>query len=431
MPMENDKIIEVLSSWNFWNKEQDIGIYRKHYLEKLDNFIDTGQIIAITGARRSGKSTLMKQFIKKMINSGKNTSSFLYVNFEEPKFSDYLNLEFIQQIYDAYLEIVKPSETPYLLFDEIQNVPKWEKFVRGLHEKKEANIIISGSTSKLMSKELGTLLTGRWMEIKTYPLSFIEFLNFKQLNIQNKLDVLSQKTKIKQLLREYLKDGGFPLVVLKNEKEEILNRYFDDIIGKDIAERHRIRKVEKLRSLARFYLTNVATSISYRKIAKFIGLSLDSTERISSYMEDAYFIFFIRKFSYSLKEQEINPRKVYGLDPGLINMVGFKFSDNIGRLYENIVFLNLVRKGKEIYYYKNRYECDFIIKKGKKVEEIIQVCYNLEKDTTKKREIEGLLEGSRDLKCSNLYIITEDFESEQKIEGKKIKFIPLWKWLLT
>jgi len=395
--MNNEQIIEVLSDWNFWEKDIDTGIHRKKYIEKINKLINTGQIVAVTGIRRSGKSTLMKQFIKEKISLGENKRSFLYVNFEEPKFADLLSLEFLQQIYDAYIEIIKPEESPYILLDEIQNIPNWERFVRGLHEKKEAKILISGSTSKLFSEGLGTLITGRWLDLDIYPLDFKEFLNFKDINIIDNLSIISNKIKIKQSLREYLEFGGFPLVALQEEKSEILRRYFEDIIIRDVGEKNNIRKLKKLKSLAKYYLTNFSSLISYRKISKFMDLSLDSIERFSNYMQEAYLIFFVPKFSYSLKEQEVNLRKVYCIDPGLVNLVSFRFSENIGRLYENLVFLLLTFNEKEVYYYKDKYECDFVIKEGKKITNAIQVCYNLNKEN-EEREFNGLIEAMNKLK---------------------------------
>ena len=427
--MNNETIIEILSAWNFWRRDQETGIIRNTYLNKLDRLAKTDQIVAITGVRRSGKSTLMKQFIKKKISSGINSALFLYVNFEEPKFSGSLSSEFLQQIYEAYFEIIKPDEKPWLFLDEVQNVPNWERFVRGLHEKKEANIFISGSTAKLLGKELGTLLTGRWVEMKTYPLDFREFLLFKQMKIENKMDMLSNKVRIKQLLREYLEFGGFPLVALKEEKEEILRRYFDDIVERDIALRYNIRKTEKLKALARYFLTNFSSHISYRKIAKFIGLSLDSIERYSSFMAEGYLLFFVQKFSYSLKEQEVNPRVVYGIDSGLINITGFRFSENLGKLYENAVFLSLLEGGKEIYYHKNRGECDFLIKEGQKVVRAIQVSYQIKEN--REREVNGLLEAMNAFQLNAGLIITEDMEEEERIDGREIVYMPLWKWLIN
>lgn len=426
--MDKETIIEILSDWNFWKKEQETGIFRTEYIERMERFIQTGQILAMTGVRRSGKSTLMKQFIKHNIENSELPMSFLYVNFEEPKFAGMLSLEFVQKIYDAYMEIIKPEGTPYILFDEVQRVSGWERFVRGLHEKKEAHVIVSGSTSSLLSHEFGSVLTGRWIGLKVYPLTFREFLEFKGLELEKKIDVLSKKLKIKQMLREYLEFGGFPLIALKKEKTEILARYFDDILTKDIAERHKIRKTEKLKALGKYYITNSSSLISYRRVAKFIGLSLDTVERFSGYMKDAHLLYFVPKFSTSLKEQEVNPKKVYCIDGGLVSTVSFRFSDYIGKLYENIVFFSLLHSGKEIYYYKTRGECDFVVKEKEKITNLIQVSYQLLEN--KKREVTGLMEAMGALKIKKGLIITEDLEGSEKIKGKTIKYIPLWKWLL-
>ncbi len=196
------------------------------------------------------------------------------------------------------------------------------------------------------------------------------------------------------MLRGYLESGGFPRVVLSQEKSELLSRYFDDIIFRDIAERHSIKKVDKLRSLAKYYLTNIASPSSFRKIANFIGLSVDSVERFSYYLRDAYLLFFVNRFSYSLKEQEVNPKKVYSIDTGLRNLVGFKFSEDLGKLYENAVFLELRKKREDVYYYKNRHECDFLIKNGERITGALQVCFSLTEEN-RGREIEGLFMGVR------------------------------------
>lgn len=426
--MDKEELVEILSSWNFWKKDQEVGVYREKYLQRMEKLVQTDQIVAMIGVRRSGKSTLMKQFIKKQIGAGKNATSFLYINFEEPKFADCLSLEFLQKSYEAYKEIVSPEEKPYLILDEVQKVPQWERFARGLHEKKEARIIVSGSTSKLLSHDFGNVLTGRWVEIKVYPLDFKEFLEFNKVRVKEKLDVLSQKTEIKQLLRKYLEFGGFPLVVLKEEKEEILKRYFEDITGRDIVQKHRIKKGDKIGVLAKYYLTNFSSLASYRKIAKFVGLSLDSVERFSRYMNEAYLLYFVPKFSYALREQEINLRKVYSIDTGLVNVVSFRFSDNIGRLYENVVFLTLMQKGMELYYSSGKGECDFVIKDGQRIKQLMQVVYKIEE--CKEREMKGLLEAMKSYKIKEGLIITGDYEGEEKVGSKRVKYVPLWKWLL-
>ncbi|MFH1392723.1 MAG: ATP-binding protein, partial [bacterium] len=374
--MHKEKIIEILNSWNFWQKIPETGMPRKDYLDKMAQFDKTSQIVSIVGVRRSGKSTLMLQYIKKLIDNGLPVKNTLYVNLEDPRFLGELSVKLLQDIYEAYLEYLEPSKPIYLFLDEAQNVPAWEKFVRSLHEKKEAKIFVSGSSSKLLSSEFGTVLTGRHLMLMVYPLNFKEFLEFKNLEIKSKLDLINQKLKIKRLLKEYLEFGGFPKVVLSESKREILINYFNDIISKDIVERHKIRKVEKLKTLAKYYLTNISSLIAFNRIKKFISLPIDTIERFSYFLTYPYLIFFAKKFAYSLKEQEVNPRKTYCIDTGLRNAVCFRFSEDIGKLYENLVFLKLINTEQEIYYWKNKGECDFIIKKGK-TKQAVQVCYDM------------------------------------------------------
>ena len=427
--MEKERIIEILDGWNFWTKEPEVGIIREDYLKQLEKLKETGQVVTIVGVRRSGKSTLIKQYIKKLIERGEDRKNFLYINLEEPRFIDELSLKFLQDAYEAYLEIVGPTSKPYVFLDEVQNVKGWEKFVRALHEKNEAFIFISGSSAKLLSKELGSTLTGRHVDLVVRPLSFKEFLTFNNFKFETRLEILSNKIKIKKFLREYLSYGGFPLVVLAKEKEEILSRYFDDILTRDIAERHGIKKTDKLKILAKYYLTNISSPLSFRKIKNFIGISLDTVERFSYYLRDAYLIFFVSKFSYSLKEQEINPKKVYAVDLGLRNMFSFKFSEDWGKLYENAVFFELLKKNKELCYHRERHECDFLVKRGETVKEAIQVCFALTEEN-KRREVDGLLEAMERFKLRDGTVITEDFEGKEKYGNKTINFIPLWKWLL-
>ena len=427
--MEKEKIIEILDEWNFWSKTPDYGILRNGYLRLIEKMKATKQVVFITGVRRSGKSTLMKQHIKEMIDKGDDKRNSLYINFEEPKFIGELSVEFLIDAFDAYLEIVQPTSTPNLFLDEIQHIEGWERFVRALHEKGSANIFVSGSSARLLSKELGTALTGRHVDIHVYPLTFREFLDFNNLTLETTLDIVSNKLKIRQMMRDYLSSGGFPLVVLFEGKNEILRNYFDDIILRDIAERYRVLKIDKLRSLAKYYLTNIGAPSSFRKIAKFIGISLDSVERYSYYFSDAYLIFFVKKFSYSLKEQEVNPRKVYAIDPGLRNIVSFKFSEDIGKLYENAVFLELYRRGEEVYYHKGKHECDFVVKGGETIAQALQVCYSFT-EHTREREIAGLLEAMDEFKLSEGTIITDEMETVEMHGEKSVRFVPLWKWLL-
>lgn len=432
-------MIEILSKWNFWNLDVDTGILRRRYLDKLLKFVRTDKIISIIGIRRSGKSTLIRQLAKELIKRGISRNDTLIINFEEPEFEG-ADLEFLQKAYEAYSEIIKPKEKPFVFLDEIQNVGKWEKFVRSLNERKEAFLIVSGSSSKLLSRELATVLTGRQLYFEIWPLSFSEFLSFENVEIKEQRDILLNSLKIKKLFRDYMEFGGFPEVVLNKDSEfkiKTLRSYYEDIINRDIVRRFKIKKIDQLRALARFYLTNVSSLISFNKVSEFIQLPVETVRRFSSYLEESSIIFFIKRFSFSVKEQEKSSRKVYSADVGLSNNIGFRFSENFGKLAENIIAIELKRAvaenpNLEIYYWKDyqQREVDFIIKEGLNVKQLIQVCWDIDEYKTKEREIKSLLKCMQALNLREGIVITEDFEGEEKLKGKKIIFKPLWKWIL-
>jgi len=434
--MDKNEILKILEDWNFWKKTLDTGNPRVFYLEKLKKMLSAEQIVAITGARRSGKSFIMRQLARKLIKEKIDTNRILIINFEDPRFIG-LDTKLLQQIYETYLEFLNPKDKPYIFLDEIQEVKGWEKWVRTMHELKKASIILSGSNAKLLSRELATLLTGRHLSITVFPLSFKEFLDFNNLRIKKELDLASKRIEIKSLLRNYLEFGSFPDVVLQREKKEILLAYFGDVSDKDLIRRYRIRKSEKLKNLIKFYLSNVSSLITFSSIEKSLKISADTIEKFSNYFETAYLAFFLKRFSFKVKEQEKSPRKVYAIDSGLANIIGFRFSQNLGKLAENIVFLELKRKRTsspylEFYYWKDERhrEVDFVIKEKLKVKQLIQICWDIGDEKTRKREIESLTRAMREFKLKEGLVITEDYEDEERIENKKIKFIPLWKWLL-
>jgi predicted AAA+ superfamily ATPase len=434
--MERSRLLEVLVDWNFWEKELPTGFIRDRYIEKIKNLSKTGFVIALVGPRRTGKSTILFQYLKMLIEKGVNPKDTLLVNFEDYRFSEHSS-ELLEKIYNLYLEQIHQNSKPTIIFDEIQKVPQWERFVRTLYDKKTANIIVSSSSAKILSPELASLLTGRYLEITVLPLSFEEFLQFKGLKIDNEVTAIAQRNKITKLLNEYLEYGGFPEVVLNQAKIEILRRYYEDIVTKDIVNRYNIRSTAKINSIAHFYLTNNSKPITFGRIKRFLNMPLRTVERFSSYLETAYLIFFIKRYHPSLKEQEKAPRKVYAADQGLANAVGFKSSENYGRNMENVVFLGLKRRqleepDMEIFYWTDYSgnEVDFVIKRGSKITNLIQVCYDIENAETYEREHSGLLKAMEVFKLNSGIIITFDLEKEEKIKRKKIKYIPLWKWLL-
>ncbi len=416
---------------DYWKRELPEIIDRDISLK-----IKTDLINDVIGMRRSGKTFLMfEEIIKLSRKCGKQAT--IYINFENRKLlplkQEYFNdiIEFIYQekLFDKHKKI-------YLFLDEVQKINGWERFVRGIYDefKGKIKIFVSGSSANLLSKDYGTLLTGRHLTTTVFPLSFKEFLKFK------KCDYEGNKIQTKVLLKEYLKYGGFPEVVLSNMKEDILGQLFSDVLSKDVLSRADIRKEHILEEFAYYLSSNISNKFSFNKMSKYfkskgIKISVQTLENYFYFLKQAFLFFDNLIFSYKIKDQLQYPRKIYCLDTGLANLIGFKFSEDIGKLYENAVAVELLRRSSiitKIFYWQDQQqrEVDFVIKEGIKIKQLIQVCYDLNEDN-KKREIKSLLKASKELKCKNLLVITGDKEGDETIEKTKIKFIPLWKWLLV
>ncbi|MBI5192091.1 MAG: ATP-binding protein [Nitrospirae bacterium] len=434
--MNKNEIITILNDWNFWKGKLNVGKERSSYRNRIQQFLKTNQIVVITGARRSGKSYIMRQSAKSLIADGVSEKEILMVNFDDPRFEE-LNTKTLQDIYETYLEFLNPKRKPYIFLDEVQEIEGWEKWVRMIHELGKANVIVSGSNARLLSRELSTLLTGRHLDITVFPLSFSEYLDFNDVAFNDKLDVVHNKLEIMRLFRSYLELGSFPEVVLAGEKKQILLNYFEDILNKDLIRRFKIRKTEKLKGLAKFYFSNISSPVTFNSIEKFLDVSADTVEKFSEYFETAYMLFFLKRFSFKIKQQEKSPKKVYAIDTGLANTAGFRFSQNLGRLAENIVLLELKRlqetdKDIEIFYWKDNThrEVDFVIKRDLAVKQLIQVCWDMNHHETRKREIQSLSKAMKEFKLDEGLIITEDYEGEEKIEEKRIRYVSLWQWLI-
>ena len=435
--MGREEILEILSDWNLWRKQIDTGIKREEYVKKAVEFLGSNMIICITGIRRAGKSYIMRQIAEELIKNNVSKNEVLIVNFEDRRFSDFSS-KILDEIFETYIENLNPKGKPYIFLDEVHRVEKWERWVRTFNELRKAKIIVSGSTSQLIKREFSTLLTGRHLDISVFPLSFKEFLRFKEVEIRDSLDLIEKKIEIKRALKEYLEFGGFPEVALSKSKKEILLSYFDDILTKDIFQRYKVRKINQLESLARFYLTNISNPITFSSIEKFINISSDTIEKFSYYLEEVGLLFFIRRFSPKVKEQEKSPRKVYSIDVGLSNAIGFKLSENLGSIAENVVAVELKRQKTknpliDIFYWKSYdgREVDFVVKENFKVNKLIQVCWNISDEKTRKREVKGLIKAMEEFRLKKGSIITEDYEGREEINKKVVEYIPLWKWLLS
>lgn len=388
----------------------------------------TNKIITVSGSRRSGKTFYFYQIIKNLLKEIPY-ERIVYINFEDDRILP-INVEDLDCILESYYELYPENkkEEIYLFFDEIQNINNWEIYIRRIYDKEKVRIFVTGSNSRMLSKDIATSLRGRTLTFNIFPLSFKEFLNFNDVNLNKNFEYSTDRFKIKKLFDDYLNFGGFPEVVNEknNLEEDILRNYFDVMIYRDIVERFSVRNITLLKELSKFILTNISSPFSinayYTSMRQKMAVSKETLFEYTYYLEESGMIFLVPLFTYSLKRQQTNPKKVYCIDNGLRNAVSFLFSKDEGKLAENIVFLELKRKNNEIFYWKNGGEVDFIVKNGKKIS-AINVTYS---NNINKREKDSLLEFKEKFKPDKILIITKDIDEK---EGDII-YLPLWKWLL-
>lgn len=402
--MDSKQIIEVLSKWNMWEQEIDDGVKRRHYLSLFKKHLSFPEITALTGVRRGGKSTLLLQVMKELIKNDVNRQNILYVNFEEPLLETNLSLKFLDSVFTAYLSHFKPKGKIYVFFDEIHLLEHWERFVAALYDRK-ANIkfFVTGSSSKFLQKEVSTLLSGRYLSETIYPLSFAEFLDFKL--------ILKKENALEEQFNEYLRFGGFPRVVLENDTEKktkLLKEYYGAIVEKDVILRNRARNTREIKDLLLFLMSNIGQTISTYAIEKNLGIDSESGRRYLEYFQEAFLIDLVDFFSYKVKRQIYNPKKVYCIDTGLANSVSFKFSENSGWLLENLVYLQLKRQKKEIYYWKNTTDVDFVIRKGYEAERIYNVVWSLKNPRVFGREMDSLETAKKELGVKNSILLYKE-----------------------
>jgi predicted AAA+ superfamily ATPase len=405
-------------------------ILRDIDFSRLKNYLSHPNILTILGVRRCGKSVLSLQILRENKN-------FLYINFDDERLIDFSVRDF-DNLLEAYYELY--GESDYFILDEPHNISGWELFVNRLRRTKK--IIITGSNSKLLSGELATHLTGRYIDFVLFPFSLKEFLKLKDFSfIENDFYSPKKRAMIKRLVEEYIESGGFP--ERYHFGREILVRIYSDIIEKDILKRYKIKNKRTFKEMVRYMISNYGCEISFNKLKNVFGIKdIHTIKNWFSFLESAYLIFILERFSFKLKNQMIAPKKVYCIDMGLANTVSFKTQENRGKVIENLVAIELFRrksyinKDLEIYYWKDymQNEIDFIIKEKENVMQLIQVCYDVSDYRTKEREVKGLLKGSRELRCDDLLVITWDYDGEEIFDfdnlKRKIKFVSLWRWLL-
>lgn len=401
---------------------------KREFLDRWGKTAKSSLIKVVTGVRRSGKSVFSLELLE-----GKN---YGYINFDDERLAGLKTAE-LNRVLQAFYQLY--GNFKFIFLDEVQNVEGWELFVNRL-KRLGFNLLVTGSNARLLSKELATHLTGRYIPIEIFPFSFREFLMFEGFEVTEETFYSTrQKSLVIKKLSEYIKMGGFPEAIKDRlNARSYLSTLYSTILTKDVVSRYRIKFPRTIREISNYLVSNFSQPVSYNKIKNTFGLkSAHTPKKYVSYLEEAYLIFLVNKFSSKHKEVLASPKKVYAIDNGIIDALAFEASRNVGRLMENLVLIELLRKKAtdgllEIYYWRDYFgkEVDFLLKRGPKIKQLIQVTYASARDEIKRREMNALIKAGNGLKCKDLLMITWDYEAGLKVSNRKVKFIPLWKWLL-
>ena len=399
--------------------------------------LNTGKIITLVGVRRAGKSYILYETIKDLIRRGIPKERILYINFEDERLE--FNPEDLRLILDAYSELYphSPISECYIFFDEIQNAKGWERFIRRIYDTVTRNIFITGSNSRLLSQDIATSLRGRTISFEVLPLSFKEYLDFQ--GVETNIYHSRTRARIVGLFQRFLQEGGFPELVQISEKTlklKVLQEYFDVMLYRDMIERFGFRNVAVLKYFLKRIMESVTTPLSTHKIYNELksqgykvgkGLLYEYLEAA----EAASLVLTARKYSPSVLKQELSAKKAYVVDNGLINAVTVRFSRDFGKLLENMIFLELRKRGLDrIFFYKNKRECDFLWVTSEGDQGVIQVCYDVSDPLTLRREVEGLRQAGKQAGLSRGYIVTNEEEDKIETEGFTVEMVPAYKFAL-
>jgi len=413
--------LDILGTSNYWGQlKKASGRLRSRYVDVLLKQSSNDNISAVVGVRRSGKSTILKQVLEQLIsNHGVKPENTLLVNLEDPRLVGLLT---DNKLFDLITEFKKQADLRsriYIVLDEIQNIDNWEAILRTLHDQETtAKFFISGSSAQLLGKELGTKLTGRYIKTEVFPLSYFEYQQFT-----------------KKSLKSYVNGGGFPDPILTNDtatREQLLKDYYDSILLRDITARYGIRDEFKLRRLSAQLFSSIANQASSYRLSKDIEVSPDTVLQYFSYIEDAYLGFFVPKFAQSVRKQNYNPKKFYSIDNGLQSAVSFRVIDDLGKLFENTVFLELRRNYDQIFYWQEKKEVDFVVKEKNQIKYLINASVSIKEQTTRNRELESLMEGMYQLKQSESLLVLMEGEVEViETEAGTINVVPYTEFVST
>ena len=391
---------------------------QRHTKYHTGELLQNPLIKLITGPRRVGKSVFALLLLQ-----GRN---FAYLNFDDnqllEKWDEELVLSLLNDVYPDY---------DFLLLDEIQNLPDWDLWVSKLYRRGK-NLIITGSNAKMLSGEMATVLTGRYLQIEMLPFSLKETMSWRNINPQQE----EETAQARALTDDYMRNGGYPETIsTRNITKSYLSTLFDSILLKDVAKRHNIRNTTDLYNLATYLLSNFCNPISANELAEALGMSsVTTTQKFCNYLNEPYLFFYLPRFNNKLKLMKKAPSKVYVIDNGFVQSTAFNLSNNLGRLLENQIFIELLRRGyipgNTLFYYRSRNdkEIDFVTRQGTKVEQLIQVCYDMTSEKTRNRELNALVECAEELHCNHLIVITDNEQEEIEWKNKRISIIPVFEY---
>lgn len=386
-----------------------------------DEWLTTTEILIITGVRRCGKSVLLQQLRNKLEEKD------FFFNFDDERLVNF-KLEDFATLQECFFELFGEQHTYY--FDEIQNIEGWETFVRRLYN--EGNkVVVTGSNARMLSKEMGTHLTGRYISVEVYPFSFAEYLQLERIKLSQKdFYLLTSRSKLLGYFQTYLEKGGFPKY-LQTGSVRYLSSLYESIIFRDVMARNGLTNDKEIQELTFYLASNATKRVTYNSLGKIVGIRHPETiKNYLEYIQQTYMIFQLLKYAPSVKAQMLSPKKIYFIDNAIVSRMGFNATDNVGVKLENAVFIELMRRGCDLFYHADKKECDFVVREGVKITQAYQVTVKMDDEKTRKREIEGLQEAMDAYKLSEGYIITMDEKEELTVDGKAIHIVPAWEWML-
>lgn len=396
----------------------------KRYVQRYiaDEWLQTSEILIISGIRRCGKSVLMQQIRDRLVEKD------FFFNFDDERLANF-KLDDFQKLQECFVELFGEQHTYY--FDEIQNIEGWERFVRRLYNAGN-KIVITGSNARMLSRELGTHLTGRYLQVEIYPFSFQEYLAMNEIPVNAKTlyTTTGRATMVKSFVK-YMECGGFPKF-LQDGSVSYLTSLYESIIYRDILTRNGLTNEKEMLELMFYLASNATKRVTYSSLGKVVGIQHpDTIKNYLEYIQQTYLIFQLFRYDPSVKKQMMSPKKIYFVDNAIIKRIGFNATENNAVFLENLVFIELKRRGWDVYYYADKKECDFIVRKGLHISDAYQVTLKMDSTQTREREIAGVREAMQAYSLSKGYILT--FEGKETInfdDGTIVEVVPVWEWIL-